>query len=354
MLFQVTDTDRQVYAEQIEGFLPDKIIDIHTHVWLAEHRAGQNDDRRLATWPDRVARAGPIEELLGTYRLMFPGKQVTPLIFPTATSPRDDLDAQNAYVQHCADEHQVPALIWSLPSWSAEELEQKIIAGGFLGLKSYLSHAPAYLPPDEIRIFDTFPHHQLEVLNRHGWIMMLHIPRSGRLRDPVNLAQMVEIDQRYPDINVIIAHVGRAYCPEDIGNAFEVLASTKHLLFDFSANTCEETFERLIETVGPKRILFGSDLPIARMRMRRICENGRYVNLVPPGLYGDLSGDANMREVDEAEGERLTFFMYEELKAFRRAAEKTGLSRGDIEDVFYNNGRTLCRRSGHSAPARFS
>ena len=337
MLFDMKNIDTKTYTEELVDFLPDRIIDIHTHVWLGEHRAWKNDARRLATWPDRVAEDSPIEELLNTYELMFPGKQVTPLVFPAVTSPKDDLEGQNAYAQQCSQQHRVPALIWSLPTWSAEELEQKIIAGGFLGLKSYLSHAPAYLPPDEIRIFDTFPHHQLEVLNRNGWIMMLHIPRSGRLKDPVNLAQMVEIDRRYPDIKVIIAHVGRAYCPTDMGNAFEVLADTKHLLFDFSANTCQETFERLIETVGPKRILFGSDLPIARMRMRRICEDGRYVNLVPPGMYGDLSGDANMREIDEDEADTLTFFMYEELKAFRLAAEKTGLKQQDIEDVFRTN-----------------
>jgi hypothetical protein len=77
-------------------------------------------------------------------------------------------------------------------------------------------------------------------------------------------------------------------------------------------------------------------MPILRMRMRRICENGIYVNLVPPGLYGDVSGDPHMREVGAEEGEQLSFFLYEQLHAFRRAAEAVGLSRADVEDVFYN------------------
>ena len=42
-------------------------------------------------------------------------------------------------------------------------------------------------------------------------------------------------------------------------------------------------------------------MPILRMRARRICENGIYVNLVPKGLYGDVSGDIHMREVDDAQ-----------------------------------------------------
>jgi hypothetical protein len=138
-------------------------------------------------------------------------------------------------------------------------------------------------------------------------------------------------------VRVILAHVGRAYCNEDVGNAFDSLKQTERLLVDFSANTNAWVFEQLIRALGPKRVLFGSDLPILRMRMRRICEDGVYINLVPKGLYGDVSGDPNMREVTGDEASRLTLFMYEELLAFRQAAERTGLSTGDLEDVFFNN-----------------
>ena len=88
-------------------------------------------------------------------------------------------------------------------------------------------------------------------------------------------------------------------------------------------------------------ILFGSDLPVARMRMRRVCEDGVYVNVIPRGLYGDVTGDVHMREVDPPEADELSFFMYEIIDAFRRAAEATGLTRGDIEDVFRNNAQRL-------------
>ena len=100
-------------------------------------------------------------------------------------------------------------------------------------------------------------------------------------------------------------------------------------------------FEKLIRAVGPKRLLFGSDLPILRMRMRRICENGMYVNLVPKGLYGDVSADPHMREVAGEEAGRLTFFMYEEINAFRLASSSAKLSRSDVEDVFCNNALRL-------------
>ncbi|OHB65637.1 MAG: hypothetical protein A2Y76_04400 [Planctomycetes bacterium RBG_13_60_9] len=113
------------------------------------------------------------------------------------------------------------------------------------------------------------------------------------------------------------------------------------MMFDISANTNATVFEQLIGAVGPRRILFGSDLPITRMRMRRICEGGNYVNLVPKGLYGDVSDDKHMREVDGEQAEALSFFLYEEIDAFRRAAQAVGLTRQEIEAVFYSNAARL-------------
>ena len=73
------------------------------------------------------------------------------------------------------------------------------------------------------------------------------------------------------------------------------------------------------------------------MRTHRIEENGTYVNLVPPGLYGDVSADPHMREVNPEEAEKITFFVYEELLSLKRACKTLGLSAQDVEDMMYNN-----------------
>ena len=137
---------------------------------------------------------------------------------------------------------------------------------------------------------------------------------------------------------MIIAHIGRAYAPEDIGNAFEILKNTKNMRFDFTANTLTEAMVRCIEAVGTDRFLFGSDMPITKMRMYRIVENGKYINVVPRGAYGDVSGDSHMRETDETD---LTTFMYEELRGFKRCAEELALSKDDVEKIMYKNASEL-------------
>ena len=75
------------------------------------------------------------------------------------------------------------------------------------------------------------------------------------------------------------------------------------------------------------------------MRMRRIVENGNYINIVPKGLYGDLSGESHMRETTKYDN--MTVFVYEILRGFKKCAIELGLTKTDIEDVFYNNSSKL-------------
>lgn len=347
-LFQVTQHDKDIYDKQLRDFLPDKILDVHAHVWLdslvEKEAEPEGTEKRTVAWPDLVAKDNSIEDLQETYRLMFPGKEVSALMFTSAGASA----ANNDYVAKASATSGFPALYFSHPEETADEVEEKIRRGGFLGLKSYLSFSPAYLPVGEIRIFDFFPKHQLKRMDEMGAIVMLHIPRNGRLKDPVNIAQIMEIKREFPNIHLIIAHIGRAYLEEDVGNAFETLDQAPDLLYDFTANCCEYAITEVIRHAGVKHVMFGTDMPILRMRCRRIAQNGTYINLIPPGLYGDPSQDSHLREVSPEEAEKITFFAYEELLAFKRASEKLGLSRQDVEDIMCNNAQEMIRSARKS------
>ena len=338
-LFEVKDIDRRVYQEELAGFLPDSIIDIHTHVHSVIHRKTKNTDRQVL-WPALVAIENTGAQLMETYRLMFPGKTVTPMAFCNANTAEDYV-IKNEYVASESARLGFSALYFSMPWENGNQLEHQCKKGGFLGLKSYLSFAPGDIPEKDIEIFDFFPHNQLETADRNGWIVMLHIPRDGRLGDPVNIRQLREIDERYPNAKVIVAHIGRAYADIDAGNAFEELSRTKNIMFDFSANTNENMMHMALKTFGPERLLFGSDLPITRMRTKRIIRNDTYINLVPKGLYGDMTGVPHMEEIAGDEVGNLTFFLYEELLSFKRAALRLGLDNRDVKAVMFENGKKL-------------
>ena len=347
-LFEVTDYDKKIWQEELQDFLPQKILDVHAHVWLDCYRdepwlVNGQLRRAITKWTARVAVEDSIEDLQETYRLMFPGKDVSALIFAN-----DFTEANSDYVARVSKTSGWPGLYYSKPHQSADEVEQKIRQGGFVGIKSYLSLSPSYIPTKEIRIFDFFPKHQLARMNEMGAIVMLHIPRDGRLKDPVNLHQIVELRREFPNVRLIVAHIGRAYTEEDVGSAFDLLDQVPNTMYDFSANCSDYAIRKVLEHAGPKHVMFGTDMPILRMRAHRITENGTYVNLVPPGLYGDISSDPHLREVTAKEAEQITFFAYEELLAFKRVALAIGLTRQDVEDVMYNNAVRLIEEARKS------
>lgn len=345
---ELTKYDHFFYDTYIDPYLPPKIVDIHTHVYKKEFCTSPNDDRTV-NWIQLGGDEQPIEMLLESNKILFPGHEITCMMFGNA-SPEDNLDAFNNYIYSSSKQTGFPSLYWSSPQMSAEKLEQAIISGNFIGIKSYLTFAPSYLDVSEIRIFDFFPPHHLEVLNKHGWILMCHIPRNTRLGDPCNLAQLLEIEEKYPNIRLIVAHIGRAYTPSDIKNAFEVLSKTKNMLFDFSANCLDEAIEGALRTFGPKRLLFGSDAPLYKIRLKRIVENDTYINLIPRKYYGDeIPDDSHLRKVSGPEAEKITFFIYEVIAAFLRVAQRCNLSKNEIEDVFYNNAYNLISKVSHNS-----
>lgn len=89
-----------------------------------------------------------------------------------------DIDKVNDYVFEKGIEYDWKTLYRTSYDMDADELEEKVKKGGFLGLKPYLSNCPPYIPSNETRIFDFLPHSHLEKADKNGWIIMLHIPRQ--------------------------------------------------------------------------------------------------------------------------------------------------------------------------------
>ncbi|MBE6938022.1 MAG: amidohydrolase [Ruminococcaceae bacterium] len=341
-LLDVKPYDLQLYREELADFLPDTFIDCHTHVWLDSHfiKGAESNDRSCA-WPNMVAPDNSVEDLNETNRLLFPDKKVISVLYgqPVVTI---DLEVNNSYVAQKAEQYGFPALYISHPSQSAEELERKVLEHScFKGLKVYLQFAPSYIPNNEIRIYDFLPHEHLALANKHGWIVQLHIARPRRLADPVNYVQIREIEEKYPDLQLIVAHLGRAYADEDLGDALPYLKDMKKTVWDFTANTNQFVMERVLEMVGPDRFVYGTDFPIFRMKSRRTVENGFYINEIPQGSLGDVSSDPHMREIPYPEAEKISFFIYEEILSCKRACKALGLGKSEVEKIFYSTSAKL-------------
>ncbi|MBO7214139.1 MAG: amidohydrolase family protein [Clostridia bacterium] len=330
--FKLTDYDIKVYQEELNEFLPKNIVDSHTHVYTLDCKKKKDGP---VYWPSRVAEDCSIEDLVQTYKDLFPNQNVVPVMFG---SPSGLLDKSNAYISEKAKEYNYPALYLNHYDMTADFLEEEVIKGGFQGLKPYCCNCKAGVKGADAGIFEFLPHEHLKVADKYGWKVVLHISKEDRLKNPQNIRDLMEIEQKYPNVKLIVAHIGRAYAPEDIGDAFDTLKHSKNMMFDFCANTLSLATEKCIEAVGTKRVLYGTDMPIAKMRMYRISEDGYYINVVPRGAYGDITGAAHMRESDEA---NITNFTYEIIRGFKECAKNLSLTKQDVEDIMCNNAANL-------------
>lgn len=330
---QARDSDNRFYQEHLQDWLPAFIVDAHVHVGLHANCGPVTQERLKANWAMEVGVFQSFEDLAKGYEVLFPDSQVFALAFGIPFQEVDS-DGENSYLLKTLhlNPGRLSVLALVRPDWPAEKVEA-LLASGFAGLKPYPDFAPE--GHQEVSIFSFLPHSHLKALDSAGGILMLHIPRAGRLADENNIREIFEIRQRYPSVRLVVAHVGRAYTLPNALAGLKAFDGTEGIYFDISANLNTEVFRLAIDTLGPQWLLYGSDLPITYMRGVREYEGDRYIN------YTDepYSWNTNRKSVEEES--QYTFYLYEEIFALRRAVESAGLGRQEFHQIMCHNGAAL-------------
>ena len=333
-----TQWDDEYYAKFLKGEIPDHLCDAHVHIWTKAHRTIGGVEGGTAGWVHDFCMKNdlPYSGLQKLYKELLPGKAVSSLVFGWVESDVD-VAAENRYVgEQTKNRPHLKGLAVCKPAYTPEQLALEVEGNGLVGLKPYPTFVTS-VPAADVRVGDMVTRDQLRLADEKGWVVLLHLPRAGRLADRANIEDILMIEREYPRVRLIVAHIGRAYCPENIGSAFDALSGTKNMMFDFAANTNEEVLKQTLRVFGEERIMFGSDLPISAMRLKREHAGGTYINIVPAGSLDHVSGDPHMREAGEEESCSITFFLYESMAAMVRAAKGAGLGAQGMEKIFYSN-----------------
>ena len=338
-VWNYTDVDRAFWEQHLAGWLPQRIFDAHTHVHSPElRRSKPTEEKRRQYWVNEANEPITADQAQHCYATVFPGRDFSCLCFG---SPDLDYDLEqcNTRLQGECLRRGWHCLSVVLPQWSADRLAEELNKPRVMGVKPYYTligndstTRDRYL---EASIFDFLPHHQLEVLNeRRAWVT-LHVPKADRLEHPANIAEIREIRRRYPHVRLVIAHLGRCYTLPHAQAALPQLADDDGLYFDSSAVMNPDVHRFALETIGPKRILYGSDNPIFYMRGRRQYEGRTYINRTSYPFFFNRN-----RESPEVEA-TYTLYMYEELLALRKACEQLGFGSNEVEALFYGNAHRL-------------
>jgi predicted TIM-barrel fold metal-dependent hydrolase len=281
--------------------------------------------------PDVVSEY-PHEAFAEVERRLWPGREVGALVFGFV-DPKSDLDVMNAYARQAAQAHDWHALMVPSIHDDADAMLEKVRSGGFLGLKPYWTFV-TWVSGDDVTLEDMIPPAMREAADRGGLIVMTHIPRVGRLADPVNIAGIRRLCAEAPRAKIILAHLGRAYFLEALGDGLS-LADIPNLYADLSMVQDWEVLEVALRAFDRKKLLFALDLPVAQEKGKLVSVNGQRHFFTKRPHKWSAHVDPDGYEV------HCTLFAYEMVRAIKKAAERVGLSRVEVEDIFWNNAQRL-------------
>ena len=96
----------------------------------------------------------------------------------------------------------------------------------------------------------------------------LHMVRDRTLADALNQATIPRYCETYPDLRLILAHAAHGFNPWHMIEGIESLRGLENIWFDTSAVTEAGAFKAIIETIGQRRLLYGSDFHVSHTQGR--------------------------------------------------------------------------------------
>lgn len=322
--------DLPIFEREFAAWLPGRIFDIHAHTWLPEHTLRPIHEERVGLVFE--AESVSWEELREAYTLLFPGKIVEFLAFGMPLTVVDR-EANNDYVAAQIDNQAEFGLYVPGLDETADDILKHLRDGKFVGLKPYLAYV-TWKAINDIRIRDFLTDAALEVAHEYQLLVMLHVPRDKRLADPDNLTDLEYIAAHYPNAQIILAHGGRAYSPEVINPALDVVEHLPNMYFEFSNVQSAGVVQAILERMPLVRVMYGSDIPVATVRGYMFLLNGQRVCLTRKSFPWSISSTTPGQL-------RCTFMGYEQIRAMKAACDALHFDATAVEKLFYGNARAL-------------
>ncbi|MHC4871696.1 MAG: amidohydrolase family protein [Planctomycetota bacterium] len=319
--FEYTDFDQDFWNEHLEDFVPEKIYDMHAHLWT------EKGQEHLPRDPDNGLRyEASLNVLKDWSSKVFPGRECAFLCLGT---PVAEMNAgkHNEWLsgQIKQDDNSIGAMIVT-PELTQEDLQKGFSGQGFSAVKPYRLFAE---DPKDCRINDFLPESQLEVINHYGKAVMLHMAMEDGPDSPVNQQDLKNYTVKYPGIKWILAHCARGFNPMFLEKSIHFYKELPNIWYDTSAVNDLYTHILLLKHEDIGRIMFGSD-NIAAGSVR-----GKYITRARS--WDCYSDEKELPHCDS----RLTFVIYEQLLAQKRAFETLQLNKSDIKKIFYSNAQHL-------------
>lgn len=319
-----------IWREELEAFVPKRVLDFHVHIF----NKGVVPEGEVFDSGGHSITRYDFDDLEQDLSEMYPGRETLAVCFGTPHLNYDQERNDRYVAEHCDGKHFFSLRLFDPHEDEPKTVRKDLMASKFRGIKPYLDYVRKE-DRDDVEIHEMLPAWIMEIVNELGLIVMLHIPRKQRLADPVNQKQVVELCERYPHAKIVLAHIGRAYFLKNIVGSLEKLKDLPNLWYDIAMLNNWEVLEHLFKTVASEKVLYATDIPVALAPGKSVEINDQYTYVTPVPWHLSISDD-NKKLV-------FTAFLYEELRAIKKAVERLGLGEDFVQGLFYWNGMKVLR-----------
>ncbi|MEJ5197487.1 MAG: amidohydrolase family protein [Anaerolineae bacterium] len=324
------EADLTLFRRELDGFVPDRIFDAHAHLWARGH-VPPGSSPAFESAPQEVMGLVEYRRLMAA---MLGGREVAGGLFiPGAVAAQGaDLTAENELVaREVARDGRCRSALLVSPEMDGDFVRAEVRRLRPAALKCYHLRSaarptwdavlPQYLPEAHVRVAD-----------EEGLCIVLHLVRPRALADPSNQHWIRRYCERFPRMNLILAHAGRGFNPYHTIEGIWPLRDLPNLWCDMSAVTEVGACEAIIEALGHERLLYGSDFPVSHLRGRCVAVGDGFVWLYEETLAWETVSFQPLHP---------TLVGLESLRVLKQAAWRCRLSDRQVEDIFYNNAMHL-------------
>jgi uncharacterized protein len=327
--FKKEQHDVRFYEEFIKDRLPTKIVDAHTHLNLPEHVTNISEAAIKGDWALECGLVMTDEDSIHYYDTLFPDTSVDNIIFPWPLVEAD-IKGNNEYISSLIAGKNKCGLMTIRPEWHVDYIESEYIKGGFSGFKPYPYFASS-LKGADVSIFDFMPKEHFKLADKLNASVLMHLPRSGRLAADGNISEICTIIEMYPNIKLVLAHIGRCFNLKPLKQGLAKLGdSVAELYFDTAAVMNPQVLEFTFDHLSENQILFGTDFPILLWHGKREWSDTKYFNLCKE----DFSWNTHKYPDQE---DQYTFFVYEQIKNILDVIFRSGNGKELAQKVFFQN-----------------
>ena len=327
----LTDLDHQIWKEELSEFVPNNIYDIHTHIYRCAFNLDPNKKYGPYSYQEKYFSDVTMKLADKIDNLLMPGRIVKRLSFPFPYNYPCDFKSSNTYlakqISNNKDSH---GLILVNPKINKNEIIKTLIKTKAIGFKPYR----VYSSTGDIinaKITDFIPEHQINIANKYGLIIMMHLAKKDAIADNENITDLIYLSEKYNNVKWILAHCARSYSAWAIEKAAKKLRSLKNIWYDCSTVCESDALDALYTGVGVDRVMYGSDDMIGPMRGKYITFGKAWTCLTP------FNHSIKLTHCDE----RMTFIRYEQLRAMKRGARQIGLSTKQRKSLFHDTAKNL-------------